>query len=82
MNHEILEARSTHDEIVRKYDRIASVYDLEIYKLTPPFLAGCRGIRVKSFLEATGFGEIQRTFVSQLGFPSEVVRAAKLNGEG
>ena len=28
MNHEILEARSTHDEIVRKYDRIASVYDL------------------------------------------------------
>ena len=54
----------------------------EIYKLKPPLLAGCRGIRVKSFLEATGFGEIQRTFVSQLGFPSEVVRAVKLNGEG
>ena len=28
MNHKILEARSTHDEIVRKYNRIASVYDL------------------------------------------------------
>ncbi len=28
MNQEILEARSTHDEIVRKYNRIASIYDL------------------------------------------------------
>src|SRR5512139_1889855 len=28
MNHEILEARYTHGELVRKYDRIASVYDL------------------------------------------------------
>ena len=52
----------------------------EIYKLKPPLLAGCRGIRIQPFLEATGFGEIQRTFVSQLGFPSEVVRAVRLNG--
>ena len=28
MNHEILEARFTHEEIVRKYNRIASIYDL------------------------------------------------------
>ncbi len=28
MNQEILEARFTHDEIVQKYNRIASVYDL------------------------------------------------------
>ena len=28
MNQEILEARFTHEEIVRKYNRIASVYDL------------------------------------------------------
>ena len=28
MNHGILEARYTHGELVRKYDRIASVYDL------------------------------------------------------
>jgi ubiquinone/menaquinone biosynthesis C-methylase UbiE len=52
----------------------------EIYKLKPPLLAGCRGIRVKPFLEAIGFNEIQRQFVSQLGFPSEVVRAVKGNG--
>ena len=28
MNQEILKARSTDDEIVRKYNRIASIYDL------------------------------------------------------
>jgi general stress protein 26 len=28
MNHEILDARYTHVELVRKYDRIASVYDV------------------------------------------------------
>lgn len=52
----------------------------EIYKLKPPLLAGCRGIVVEPFLEAIGFNEIQRQFVSQLGFPSEVVRAVKGNG--
>jgi ubiquinone/menaquinone biosynthesis C-methylase UbiE len=52
----------------------------EIYKLKPPLLAGCRGIRIQPFLEATGFKGIQRVFVSQLGFPSEVVRAVRSNG--
>lgn len=52
----------------------------EIYKLKPPLLAGCRGIRIQPFLEATRFKGIQRVFVSQLGFPSEVVRAVRSNG--
>lgn len=54
----------------------------EIYKLKPPLLAGCRGIRIQPFLEAIGFKEIKREFVSQLGFPSEVVLAVKPNGLG
>ena len=49
----------------------------EIYKLKPPLLAGCRGVLVQPFLEEIGFKEIQREFVSQLGFPSEVVRGIK-----
>jgi ubiquinone/menaquinone biosynthesis C-methylase UbiE len=49
----------------------------EIYKLKPPLLAGCRGVLVQPFLEEIGFKEIQRGFVSQLGFPSEVVRGIK-----
>jgi len=54
----------------------------EIYKLKPPLLAGCRGVRVQPFLEMSGFQEIKREYVSQLGFPSEVVRAVKENGMG
>ena len=52
----------------------------EIYKLKPPLLAGCRGILAQPFLEEIGFKEFQREFVSQLGFPSEVVQGVKRNG--
>jgi ubiquinone/menaquinone biosynthesis C-methylase UbiE len=51
-----------------------------IYKLKPPLLAGCRGVMAQPFLEEIGFKEFQREFVSQLGFPSEVVRVVKKNG--
>lgn len=54
----------------------------ELYKLKPPLLAGCRGVRVQPFLETIGFKEIKREFVSQLGFPSEIVGAVKPNGLG
>ena len=52
----------------------------EIYKLKPPFLAGCRGVMAQPFLEEIGFKEFEREFVSQLGFPSEVVLGVKRNG--
>jgi ubiquinone/menaquinone biosynthesis C-methylase UbiE len=52
----------------------------ELYKLRPPLLAGCRGVRVQPYLVALGFREIKREFVSQLGFPSEIVRGAKQDG--
>ena len=51
-----------------------------IYKLKPPLLAGCRGVMVQPFLEEIGFEEFQREFVSQFGFPSEVVRGVKKTG--
>lgn len=52
----------------------------EIYKLKPPLLAGCRGIMAQPFLEDIGFKEFKREFVSQFGFPSEVVRGVKRDG--
>ena len=55
---------------------VNQVYE-EIYKLKPPLLAGCRGVMAQPFLEEIGFKEFQREFVSQLGFPSEVVRGIK-----
>jgi len=51
-----------------------------IYRLKPPLLAGCRGVMAEPFLEKTGFREFRREFVSQLGFPSEVVRGIKRGG--
>jgi len=54
----------------------------EIYKLKPPLLAGCRGVMAQPFLEEIGFIEFEREFVSQLGFPSEVVLGVKRNGLG
>jgi ubiquinone/menaquinone biosynthesis C-methylase UbiE len=48
-----------------------------IYRLKPPLLAGCRGVRAQPFLAETGFKDFQRQFVSQFGFPSEVIRGVK-----
>jgi ubiquinone/menaquinone biosynthesis C-methylase UbiE len=50
-----------------------------IYRLTPPLLAGCRGVMAQPFLEKIGFKEFLREFVSRLGFLSEVVRGVKSN---
>jgi len=50
-----------------------------IYKLKPPLLAGCRGVLLKPFLEKMGFKKIKREFVSQFGFPSEIVIGIKVN---
>jgi len=61
--------------------RLNHIYE-EIYKLKLRLLAGCRGIWLRPFLEASGFQNIQREYVCQLGFPSEVVRAVKQNGMG
>jgi len=57
---------------------VNQIYE-EIYKLKPPLLAGCRGILAQPFLEKIGFREIKREFISQLGFPSEVVQGIKKN---
>lgn len=46
-----------------------------LYRLHPALLGGCRGVTVAPALAEAGFTEIQRTFVSQWTFPSEVVRA-------
>ncbi|MEW6376601.1 MAG: methyltransferase domain-containing protein [Thermodesulfobacteriota bacterium] len=51
----------------------------KIYKLKPPLLAGCRGVMAQPFLEEIGFNGFQRKFISQFGFPSEVVRGIKKN---
>ena len=48
-----------------------------LYKLKPPFLAGCRGMLLQPFLENLGFKDFKREFVSKFGFPSEVIQAVR-----
>ena len=55
---------------------VSRLYE-KIYKLRPPIVAGSRGVRAEPFLEEAGFRQIKREFISQLGFPSEVVRGIK-----
>jgi ubiquinone/menaquinone biosynthesis C-methylase UbiE len=44
-----------------------------IYRLNPALLGGCRGVSILPQLEACGFGQMRREYMSQLTFPSEVV---------
>jgi ubiquinone/menaquinone biosynthesis C-methylase UbiE len=46
-----------------------------IYRLSPKMLGGCRGVALSPFLVSAGFAGIRFQFVSQFGFPSEVVAA-------
>lgn len=48
-----------------------------LYGIQPALLGGCRGVELKPYLEQEGFETIHREYVSQLFFPSEVIRAVK-----
>jgi len=46
-----------------------------VYHLNPRWLGGCRGVLLQDHLRNAGFRNIQREFLSQFGFPSEVILA-------
>lgn len=52
-----------------------------IYKVNPAMLGGCRGVSLVPYLEATGFARIEREYISQSTFPSEVISARKAQVE-
>lgn len=58
---------------------INKIYE-EIYKLKLPLIAGCRGVIAQPFLQRVGFQLFKREFVSQIGFPSEIVMGIKSDG--
>lgn len=57
----------------RWYNRIWN----QIYRVYPPLMGGCRGIRIEPFLQRAGFTRRRRFYVSQWTFPSEVVYGEK-----
>ena len=44
-----------------------------IYQINPALLGGCRGVLLIPHLEACGFRQTTREYMSQLTFPSEIV---------
>lgn len=51
----------------------------QIYRLQPAWLGGCRPLRLRDPVQQAGFTFVQRWYVSQWGYPSEVVSAVKPN---
>ncbi len=46
-----------------------------IYRMNPALLGGCRGVLLLPQIEASGFTQTRREYMSQLTFPSEIVCA-------
>ena len=51
-----------------------------IYKLNATWIGGCRGVSLLEHVQAMGFQDTRREFISQMTFPSEVVYGVKPNG--
>jgi ubiquinone/menaquinone biosynthesis C-methylase UbiE len=47
-----------------------------VYRLSPRFLGGCRGVRMTDLLTRHGFKIEVREYVQQMLFPSEVIIAS------
>ncbi len=46
-----------------------------LYRIKPAWIGACRGVLILPHVQASGFTQINREYVSQLTFPSEVVYA-------
>ena len=46
-----------------------------VYRVSPKTMTGCRGVVLSDALRAQGFQQLRRAYVSQLGFPSEIITA-------
>lgn len=46
-----------------------------VYRINPAWLGGCRAVQLLPMLEKSGFVNIERQYISQMTFPSEVISA-------
>jgi ubiquinone/menaquinone biosynthesis C-methylase UbiE len=46
-----------------------------LYQINPSWMGGCRGVLLTGELQKAGFKNVSREMFSQLGFPSEVIKA-------
>jgi ubiquinone/menaquinone biosynthesis C-methylase UbiE len=48
-----------------------------LYRIHPALLGGCRAVAMAPSFEMAGFERVERTFISQWTFPSEIVSGSK-----
>lgn len=48
-----------------------------VYRVYPPLLGGCRGVVLEPYASAAGLRVVERTFVSQWTFPTEILLCVK-----
>lgn len=72
------DGRSIYERIALLPDEALSRVLAEVRRvLRPQLMGGCRGIALLPHLERACFADVQRDFVTQLGFPSEIIRAVR-----
>ncbi len=49
----------------------------KVYQIQPSWMGGCRGVSLMSSVAEMGFSELQREFISQMTFPSEIIYGVK-----
>lgn len=50
-----------------------------VYSIQPAWMGGCRGVSMLEFVQAAGFQQTSREFISQMSFPSEIIYGVKAN---
>jgi ubiquinone/menaquinone biosynthesis C-methylase UbiE len=48
-----------------------------VYRVKPSLLGGCRGVYLLPYLDSAGFKDLHREYISQMTFPTEVLRGLK-----
>ncbi len=48
-----------------------------VYRIQPAWMGGCRGVSMLEFVQAAGFQQVSREFISQMSFPSEIIYGVK-----
>ncbi len=48
-----------------------------VFRVRPQWMGGCRGVLLEPYVRDAGFEHIERSIVTQCGFPSEIVTARK-----
>ncbi|MCK6547139.1 methyltransferase domain-containing protein [Myxococcota bacterium] len=49
----------------------------QVYRLSPALLGGCRGVELAPVVSRAGFRDVRRSYLTQLGFPSELITAVR-----